>query len=94
MTSYDEIAELATQADQQNAGDQPKGIGTAEPTRGRPSRSRASAEWAGDDPAREGLVDTPARVVRCMKNFSPAMMITPKRCLPAPLKRLRDMTIW
>ena len=33
-TSYDEIAELATQpADQQSAEEQPKGIGTARPTR-------------------------------------------------------------
>jgi GTP cyclohydrolase IA len=37
---------------------------------GRPSKAEAEAavqtliRWAGDDPAREGLIDTPARVVR------------------------------
>ena len=71
MTSYDEIAELATQpADQQSAEDQPKGIGTARPTR---RQAEAAVElllrWAGDDPAREGLVDTPARVVRSYEEF-------------------------
>jgi len=34
---------------------------------------RTLIRWAGDDPAREGLVDTPARVVRAMRNGSPAM---------------------
>ena len=71
MTSYDEIAELATQpADQQSAEEQPKGIGTARPTR---RQAEAAVElllrWAGDDPAREGLVDTPARVVRSYEEF-------------------------
>ncbi|HEX7389259.1 MAG TPA: GTP cyclohydrolase I FolE [Acidiphilium sp.] len=41
----------------------------------RPSRAEAEAavrtliRWAGDDPAREGLVDTPARVVRSYEEF-------------------------
>jgi GTP cyclohydrolase I len=41
----------------------------------RPSRNAAEAavrtliEWAGDDPDREGLVDTPARVVRSYEEF-------------------------
>ncbi len=41
----------------------------------RPSRKEAEAavrtllRWAGDDPAREGLVDTPARVVRAYEEF-------------------------
>ena len=36
----------------------------------RPSRDEAEAavrtliRWAGDDPAREGLIDTPSRVVK------------------------------
>ena len=97
MTSYDEIAELATQpADQQSAEDQPAGIGTADTfTPAGRSRSRASA---GDGQAMILRVKgwlTRLRVwCARMKNFSPAMMITPKRCLPAPLKRLRDMMIW
>jgi len=49
-----------------------------EPTASRESRpSRAEAEaamrvllrWAGDDPDREGLIDTPARVVRAYEEF-------------------------
>jgi GTP cyclohydrolase I len=41
----------------------------------RPSREEAEAavrvliKWAGDDPAREGLIDTPARVVRSYEEF-------------------------
>jgi GTP cyclohydrolase IA len=41
----------------------------------RPSREEAEAavrtllRWAGDDPDREGLVDTPARVVRAYEEF-------------------------
>ena len=42
---------------------------------GRPERAEAEAavrtllRWAGDDPDREGLVDTPARVVRAFEEF-------------------------
>jgi GTP cyclohydrolase IA len=42
---------------------------------GRPSRAEAEGavrtliRWAGDDPAREGLVDTPSRVVRAYEEF-------------------------
>lgn len=45
------------------------------PGRQRPSRADAEAavrlliEWSGDDPDREGLVDTPARVVRAYEEF-------------------------
>src|ERR1700709_1629700 len=50
----------------------PAGAQPAEPETGseRPSREEAEAavrtliRWAGDDPTREGLADTPARVVR------------------------------
>ena len=41
----------------------------------RPSREDAEKavelllRWAGDDPSREGLVDTPARVVRAYEEF-------------------------
>ena len=41
----------------------------------KPSRSEAEAaveillRWAGDDPSREGLIDTPARVVRAYEEF-------------------------
>lgn len=42
---------------------------------GKPSRSEAEdavrvlLRWAGDDPTREGLIDTPARVVRSYEEF-------------------------
>ena len=44
-------------------------------SRTRPSRSEAEAavrtliEWAGDDPDREGLLDTPGRVVRAYEEL-------------------------
>ncbi|GIX08352.1 MULTISPECIES: GTP cyclohydrolase I FolE [unclassified Elioraea] len=44
-------------------------------TRQRPTRDEAEAAvrtlllWAGDDPDREGLIDTPARVVRSFREF-------------------------
>jgi len=52
----------------------------------RPSRDEAEAavkvllKWAGDDPSREGLVDTPARVVRSYEEFFAAMPKTQKKC--------------
>lgn len=59
MTPYDttEAPEVATMLDE------------------RPSRAEAEAavevllRWAGDDPTREGLVDTPARVARAYEEF-------------------------
>lgn len=45
------------------------------PSRPRPSRSEAESavrtliEWAGDDPDREGLLDTPGRVVRAYEEL-------------------------
>lgn len=47
----------------------------AETAEARPSREEAEAavrtllRWAGDDPSREGLIDTPARVVRAYEEF-------------------------
>ncbi|WP_419913694.1 GTP cyclohydrolase I FolE [Hoeflea sp.] len=47
----------------------------SKPQRQRPSRADAEAavrillEWSGDDPDREGLIDTPARVVRAYEEF-------------------------
>ena len=46
-----------------------------EALRQRPNRDEAEAavevllRWAGDDPSREGLIDTPARVVRSYEEF-------------------------
>ena len=50
---------------------------------GRPSREETEAairtllRWAGDDPAREGLVDTPARVARAYEEFFSGYAIDP-----------------
>jgi GTP cyclohydrolase I len=47
----------------------------AAPTEPRPSRDEAERavrtllQWAGDDPRREGLVDTPARVARAFEDW-------------------------
>ncbi len=53
---------------------------TAEP---RPTRTEAEAairvllRWAGDDPTREGLVDTPSRVARAYEEFFEGYTIDP-----------------
>ena len=50
---------------------------------GRPSRSEAEAavrtllRWAGDDPTREGLIDTPSRVARAWEDFFAGYEIDP-----------------
>jgi len=49
--------------------------GPIDPVADKPSRDEAEAairtliKWAGDDPEREGLLDTPARVVRSYEEF-------------------------
>jgi GTP cyclohydrolase IA len=53
----------------------------------RPSREEAEAavrtllRWAGDDPAREGLIDTPARVVRAYEEFFAGYQLEPRDIL-------------
>ncbi|WP_322104188.1 GTP cyclohydrolase I FolE [Paraburkholderia sp. J41] len=53
----------------------------------RPSREEAEAavrtllRWAGDDPAREGLLDTPARVVRSYEEFFAGYQVDPREIL-------------
>jgi len=50
---------------------------------GRPTREEAEAavrtllRWAGDDPTREGLLETPARVARAYKEFFAGYEIDP-----------------
>jgi GTP cyclohydrolase I len=54
---------------------------------GRPTRDEAEAavrvllRWAGDDPQREGLLDTPARVVRSYEEFFAGYSIEPRELL-------------
>jgi GTP cyclohydrolase I len=53
------------------------------PEVGRPTREEAEAavrtllRWTGDDPGREGLVDTPARVVRAYEEFFAGYAVDP-----------------
>jgi GTP cyclohydrolase I len=56
---------------------------TAASTDDRPTREQAEAairtllRWAGDDPTREGLVDTPARVARAYEEFFSGYEVDP-----------------
>jgi GTP cyclohydrolase I len=53
------------------------------PTSDRPSRAEAEAavrtllRWAGEDPTREGLLDTPDRVVRSYEEFFAGYLVDP-----------------
>ena len=66
MTPYD------TGETKDITGDQPSSVSAATQ---RPSRSEAEAavelllRWIGDNPAREGLIGTPERVVRAWEEF-------------------------
>jgi GTP cyclohydrolase IA len=54
---------------------------------GRPTREEAEdavrvlLRWAGDDPQREGLLDTPARVVRSYEEFFAGYSVDPRELL-------------
>jgi len=56
-------------------------------TPGRPTRDEAEEavrvllRWAGDDPQREGLLDTPARVVRSYEEFFAGYAVNPRDLL-------------
>lgn len=58
-----------------------------EPAASRPTREQAEdavrvlLRWAGDDPAREGLLDTPARVVRAYEQFFAGYALEPRDIL-------------
>ncbi|HEY4802768.1 MAG TPA: GTP cyclohydrolase I FolE [Paraburkholderia sp.] len=53
----------------------------------RPSRAEAEdavrvlLRWAGDDPSREGLIDTPARVTRAYEEFFAGYAVDPREIL-------------
>lgn len=62
----------------------------------RPSREDAEAavrvllEWSGDDPDREGLVDTPARVARAYEEFFEGYSIDPAELLARTFEETDD----
>lgn len=72
-----------------NLNDRPKGrsAGRAAPAVDRPPRSvaedavRTLIRWAGDDPDREGLVGTPARVVRAYEEWFAGYFENPREYL-------------
>jgi GTP cyclohydrolase IA len=65
---------------------------TSDPS-ARPDRSdaedavRTLIRWAGDDPAREGLLDTPARVVRSYEEFFAGYLEDPVQILSRTFPR-------
>ena len=84
----DEIAQ--GQAAVENGSDQEAGVagnGFDAGLEGRPSRSEAEAavrtllRWAGDDPDREGLLDTPSRVARAWEEFFSGYGVDPQALL-------------
>ena len=69
-----------------SAHDEPL-CGPVEPVADRPNRAEAEEavrtliKWAGDDPDREGLLDTPGRVVRSYEEFYDGYEADPKAIL-------------
>ncbi len=65
----------------------PPGLIPGAPPAGRPTREEAEAAvrtliaWAGDDVAREGLLDTPARVARAYEKFFAGYEVDPLELL-------------
>jgi GTP cyclohydrolase I len=66
------------------------------PQRRRPARADVEAavrlliEWTGDDPDREGLVDTPARVVRAYEDFFEGYNSDPAEILARTFEETND----
>ena len=69
---------------------------TGKSQRQRPSRADAEAavrvllEWSGDDPDREGLIDTPARVVRAYEEFFEGYNTNPAELLARTFEETSD----
>ena len=53
---------------------------------------RTLIRWAGDDPSREGLRDTPARVVRSFEEFFGGYLIDPVTILERTFEETEVMT--
>ena len=51
-------------------------------------------KWIGEDPNREGLVETPKRVIKHLRNILKVIIKMLKLIYPKRLETWRDMTIW
>ncbi|NHN88139.1 GTP cyclohydrolase I FolE [Acetobacter conturbans] len=69
---------------------------TSSPSPLRPSREEAEdairvlLRWAGEDPSREGLLDTPARVARSYEEFFEGYEISPEDLLKRTFSEVED----
>ena len=48
--------------------------------------------WMGEDPGREGLLETPKRVIKAFKEYFKGYNEDPKKVLEKTLVMLKDMT--
>lgn len=69
---------------------------TNPPTPVRPSREEAEEavrvmlRWAGEDPSREGLLDTPSRVARSYEEFFEGYAVNPEELLQRTFSEVDD----
>ncbi|HWX46928.1 MAG TPA: GTP cyclohydrolase I FolE [Roseomonas sp.] len=69
----------------------PPGASARRPTRGEAeAAARTLLAWAGDDPDREGLVDTPERVVRAYEEFFAGYRADPLQLLEQTFEETAD----
>jgi GTP cyclohydrolase I len=55
---------------------------------------RTILTWMGEDPSREGLLETPKRVTKAFKEYFAGYGEDANKILEKHLVMLRDMTIW
>jgi GTP cyclohydrolase I len=73
--------------DEKNSGKKKRKAPSNAAAVARPSRAEAEdavrvlLRWAGDDPSREGLIDTPGRVVRAYEEFFAGYSVDPREIL-------------
>ncbi|GIS41197.1 MAG: hypothetical protein Ct9H90mP13_10430 [Pseudomonadota bacterium] len=58
------------------------------------SAVRTLIQWAGDDPDREGLIETPKRVVNAYNEFFAGYDIEPKESFQRFSKKSKAMMRW
>ena len=66
----------------------------------KPSQAEAEAavqtllRWAGDNPSREGLLETPSRVVKAYSQWFRGYREDPQLCFSVLLKKLKAIMRW